>query len=132
MQRHGSILNSRLLAAIAALGHGELILVAGTDLAVPLGVEILDLSLVPGVPAFGQTLAAVVAELQVESVVLAAELQADDSEMAAEVQGLLEGIHTTFVDNVQLSAMAANARLVVRTGETAPYTIAALVGGVTF
>ena len=132
MQRHGLILNSRLLAAIAALGHGELILVAGTDLAVPLGVEVLDLSLVPGVPAFGQTFAAIVAELQVEAVVLAAEFQACDPEMAAEVEGLLAGIHTTYVDNARLSAMAVDARLVVRTGETAPYAVAALVGGVAF
>ena len=132
VQRNGSILNPRLLAAIAALGHGEVIMVVGPDLAVPFGVEVLDLSLVPGVPAFSRTLAAVVAELQLESAALDTETWTHDPKMAAEMQGLLEGIPTTFVDSVTLSAMGANARLVVRTGETAPYAVAVLVGGVTF
>lgn len=132
MQRNGSILNSRLLAAISALGHGESIMIAGTELAAPSGVDLLDLSLVPDIPAFCQTLAAVVAELQVEYVVLASELLACDPKLASEVVGLLDGVHFRFVDHVALAAMAATARLVVRTGATAPYANAVLVGGVTF
>lgn len=132
MQRNGKILNSRLLAAIAALGHGELIVISGTDLATPSGVDLLDLSLVLDIPAFCQTLVAVVAELQVESVVLDSELLACDPEMATDVVGHLDGIRLTFVDHAALAAMAATARLVVRTGTTTPYANAVLVGGVTF
>jgi D-ribose pyranase len=132
VQRIGAILNPRLAAAIVALGHGESIVVADAGLPVPAGVEILDLSLIPGVPGLCQTLEVVVASLQVESAVLASELSASNPALEGAIARLLQPVEINHIGHAKLKSMVGAARLVVRTGETTPYANVILVGGVTF
>ncbi|MFI5267617.1 MAG: RbsD/FucU domain-containing protein [Chloroflexota bacterium] len=56
MLRHELILNPRLLALLAGAGHGDIIVVADSGLPIPNTVEVVDLSLIRGVPSFLQVL----------------------------------------------------------------------------
>src|SRR5437764_14779530 len=71
MLKEVRILNPRLLAALAGAGHTDLIVIADSGLPVPPGPELIDLSLVPGTPAFLEVLEAVTASLGFESALVA-------------------------------------------------------------
>jgi D-ribose pyranase len=132
VQRNGAILNSRLVAAIVALRHGESMVLADAGLPVPPTVEVLDLSLAPGVPGLCQTLEVVAASLQIESAVLATELSRSNPMLEGEIARLLRPAEVHHVDHETLKSMVSTARLVVRTGEVTPYANVVLVGGVPF
>ena len=76
MLKQISVLNPRLLALLAGAGHMDLIVIADAGLPAPPGVELIDLSLVPGIPSFLQVLDAVRGLLVYERVILAQELRA--------------------------------------------------------
>lgn len=132
VHQNGGILNPRLIAAIVALGHGESIVVSDAGLPVPAGVEVLDLSLVAGVPGFCQTLEAVVGSLQVETAIVATELTIGNPVLDDQILRLVQPAELTHVDHAHLKSLVGSARLVVRTGETTPYANVILVGGITF
>ena len=66
MKRNG-ILNSQLMLQIAALGHTDTFLIGDAGMPVPIGVPVIDLVLVLGIPTFEQVLRAVLAETIVEA-----------------------------------------------------------------
>lgn len=129
------LLNAALSAAIARLGHGDVLVIGDAGMPVPPGTPCIDLALTPGVPDFATTLQVVLAEMQVESHVVAEET------FIAAPPGLatLEALHSagvlgerTRVSHVALKALCKEARVQVRTGECQPYSNIALVAGVTF
>ncbi len=124
------ILNPRLLAGLAAAGHTDLVVVCDAGLPLPAGVPLVDLSLVPNTPRFGETLAAVRAALVVESAVIAAESR--DGAIAETIERLLSGLRVDLLPHEEFKALIRGARLIVRTGECTPYANVALVAGVTF
>ena len=69
--KSGNLLNPALSAAIASLGHTEYLVIADAGLPIPKGVEVIDLSLCRGVPAFLDAVKTVLAELVVESYIYA-------------------------------------------------------------
>ena len=73
MLRHELILNPRLLALPAGAGHGDIIVIADSGLPIPATVELVDLSLIPGVPSFLQVLDAIQQSLAIESILMARE-----------------------------------------------------------
>lgn len=132
MQRGATILNPRLAAAILGLGHGQSIAIADAGLPIPPGVDLLDLALVPGVPGFLETLAAVVTALATEQAIVAAEMEQRSPALYQRMRQVLGDLPVTAVSHAAFKAMVAEARLVVRTGECTPYANIILVGGVTF
>ncbi len=130
MLREVAILNPRLLALLAGAGHTDLIVIADAGLPIPPGLEVIDLSLVSGVPSFLQVVDAVREVLAVESAVLARETheQAIDSDLASRLQGL----PVEEISHEDFKARLVKARGVIRTGETTPYANLGLIAGVTF
>jgi D-ribose pyranase len=128
--RDGAILNPRLLAVLAGAGHSDLIVIADAGLPIPPGVEVLDLSLVAGVPSFLQVLDAVRQVLQVESAVTASETRRQP--IHRELAARLEGLEVEEVPHAEFKRRVRGARAVIRTGECTPYANAGLVAGVTF
>lgn len=86
------ILNPDLLRRLAALGHGDLVVIADAGLPIPVGVPTVDLSLVPGVPSFEEVLGVVVESLVVESATYAEE--ADESPVGRKILHLLGTIES--------------------------------------
>jgi D-ribose pyranase len=129
MRRDG-LWHPRLAALAAALGHGDLLVIADPGLPVPAGVEVIDLVFARGEPGFVAVLRPVLAELVVERATLAEELS--DPALTGQVAALLDGTPVRRVPHERLKAVTATARAVVRTGEDTPYANIVLQAGVPF
>lgn len=125
MKKSG-VLNAELAHVIATLGHGDMLVLGDAGLPVPPGVPCIDLAVTPGVPRLWPVLDAVLSEMEVERAVIAEEARAIAGEFEARL-GVFDRVsHEAFKE------MSADARAVVRTGETTPYANVALISGVVF
>ncbi len=129
MKRAG-ILNAELNHLLSRLGHTDAVVVADCGLPRPPGVPVVDLAVVFGVPTFEQVLRAVAAEIVVEEAVIAAEAVDRNPAVPALVEALFG--HTSSVSHEEFKRRCADARLLVRTGEAAPYANVILRCGVPF
>lgn len=121
------ILNAELSGIVAAMGHGDLLVIGDAGLPVPEGVPCIDLAVTLGVPRFAQVLGAVMTELEVERSVVARETGDDVQAWIAET-----GLAPEAVSHEEFKRMSAGAVAVVRTGEATAYANIALFAGVVF
>ncbi|MFF9396334.1 D-ribose pyranase [Streptomyces griseoluteus] len=128
--KKAGILNRHLAGAVAALGHGDGVLVCDAGMPIPDGPRVVDLAFRAGVPTFAQVLDGLLDELAVEGATAAEEVQAANPEASALLDARLPGL--TLVPHEELKRLSARARLVVRTGEARPYANVLLRCGVFF
>ncbi len=132
MKRSG-ILHADLSGLVAALGHGDLLVIGDVGLPVPAGVRCIDLALAPGVPSFQQAVDAVLSELVLERGIANEEQAAAAPAAAAALEAAWpRAVPLERVSHDALKALTQMARAVVRTGETTPYCNLVLVAGVSF
>ena len=129
MLKQISVLNPRLLALLAGAGHMDLIVIADAGLPIPPGVELIDLSLVSGVPSFLQVFDAV-RGLHVQQAILAQELR--DQPLFSALPSRLEGVPLEEVSHESFKLRTVQALGIIRTGECTPYANIGLVAGVAF
>lgn len=137
--KRGGLLNAQLNEAISRLGHGDLVVVADCGLPQPVGVPVVDLAVVHGLPSFAGVLDALLGDLVVEGVTAATESR---EAAAGEVidarfgaggdggDGL--GLEVAHVSHEELKRLSGTARLFVRTGEATPFANVVLRCGVPF
>ncbi len=131
--RSQGILHAELSAAIATLGHGEIMVLGDAGLTIPPGVQRIDLGLVEGIPGITDVLKAVLGELSVESAIIASEWSEWNPPRRAEALALLGDLPVEERPHLKLRAdMEAEARVWVRTGECTAYANVCLVAGVRF
>ena len=123
-----TLLHSELSGLIAALGHGDLLVIGDAGLPVPPGVRCIDLAVTRGVPRFFDVLDAVLSELVVERSAWANEASAD---LGQALRSRTLG-QPRLVTHETFKAMTPDARAIVRTGEFTPYANVALWSGVAF
>lgn len=126
------LLNVELSEVIAGLGHGDLLVIGDAGLPIPLDVRRIDLALTRGVPGFIDTLRTVLAEMQVQSVIIAAESGQKSPKIVKAIKQLLPDTPIEVVTHEALKAKTHDAVAVVRTGEFTPYANVILVSGVVF
>jgi D-ribose pyranase len=126
------LLHAELSDVVARLGHGDLLVIGDAGLPIPDGPRRIDLAVSPGVPRFHEVLAAVLAEMQVESAVVADELAARNPGVEAEILRRLPGIPVSTLPHEDFKALTRSARAMVRTGECSPYANVILRAGVVF
>lgn len=139
MKRTG-ILNPALSRAIASMGHTEAIVICDAGLPIPAGPERIDLALRPGIPAFGDVLAAIAAELRIERALIASEFEPRSPALHGELRRLLAAAAADQGAAIAVDAVAhedfkratLTARAIVRTGECTPYANVILYSGVPF
>ena len=131
MDKKGRILNPRLAGAIVGLGHFDKLVISDAGLPLPAGVEVLDLSLVRGVPGFEETLAVVLEFLKADGAYLAAEMADASPALHKRATELLAGLDVRRVSHEDFKALTREAKLIVRTGECTPYANVILEAGVT-
>ena len=132
MKKHG-ILNRHLSGALAALGHGDGVLVCDAGMPIPDGPRVVDLAFRAGVPSFAEVVDGLLAELVVEGATAATEVRDANPTAAKLLDGYFgEGGALEFVSHERLKELSAGARLVVRTGEARPYANVLLRCGVFF
>jgi D-ribose pyranase len=125
--KKAGILNRHLAGALAELGHRDGVLVCDAGMPIPAGPRVVDLAFRAGVPSFAEVLDGLLDELVVEGATAARELRGPN-------RALLEGHFRDLelVPHERLKERAADARLVVRTGEARPYANVLLRCGVFF
>lgn len=130
MKRHG-ILNAELSGAIAALGHGDILIVCDAGFPIPASAKRVDLALVQGIPTIEQVLEAVVSEFIPEKIVFAEEMKANNPPLARTVERIFGSDDLATVSHAEmLSEMGGRAKVIVRTGDFNPWGNIALVSGV--
>ena len=82
-------LNQPLSAVIAGLGHMDQLVIADAGLPIPAGTGRIDLALKAGIPGFMDTLAVILEEMQVESVVIAGEMVSTSQQIYQQVCEML-------------------------------------------
>ncbi len=131
MKKQG-VLNHRLSAVIAAMGHGDVLVVADAGLPIPPGVERIDLAVCQGLPKMLDVVTAIASELQVEQITYASELEEGNPQLAKLIKAVYPKATSSHVPHTEFKQMTARARAVVRTGECTPYANVILISGVIF
>ena len=126
----GGLWHPELIGELAALGHGDLVVIADAGLPVSRASVVIDLLWAPGEPPLLPVLRAVLREGIFESATLASALI--DDTYGASVLGELEGLDVAYVHHEELKALTLSARTVIRTGEATPYANVVLRAGVAF
>ena len=127
-----SLLHAELSEVIARLGHGDLLVIGDAGLPIPDGPRRIDLAVSANVPRFQDVLAAVLAEMQVESAVFADELEPANPSVHAELLRRLGATPIAKLPHDRFKAATRDARAIVRTGEFSPYANVILRAGVVF
>lgn len=126
--KKAGIINAPLSGALAALGHGHLVVIADCGLPLPPSAAVVDLALVRGVPSFTEVLDAVLAEVVVEGSMCAREAAGS---VVTEWLGTRE-LTPREISHEDLKGLLPAARLIIRTGEATPYANVILQCGVDF
>jgi D-ribose pyranase len=130
MKRSG-ILNDRLSGSLAALGHGDILLVVDAGFPIPRDADRIDLSITRDLPDLRTVLRLVHAELFVERVLLAAEMSEFNPPLDSFVRGeFAEADIDPQPHTEMLSTIARQAKTIVRTGAFDPWGNIGLVCGV--
>lgn len=130
MRRDG-ILNPALSAALASLGHGDLLMVVDAGFPIPADAHRIDLALVQDVPDLQTVLTAVHRELIVEAVVIAAEMERHNPPLASWLREEFGGSEFELVPHADvLTTVPRSAKAVVRTGAFNPWGNIGLRSGV--
>ncbi len=127
MKKSG-LLNPALVHAVARLGHTDTFVVADCGLPVPHDVEIIDLSVVFGIPRFRDVLDAILIEVVSEGGIAAEEVRGRRAD-----QWITDQVSPVeYVPHEELKKLVADASFVVRTGETTSYANVIVRCGVPF
>ena len=131
--KRSPLLHAELSQVIAALGHGDMVVIGDAGLPIPDGPKRIDLALTPGIPRVADVLKAVLSEMQVERALLAREAveQLPAGTLPAWCEGQLTVVPET-ISHEELKRLSARAKAVIRTGECTPYANIVLCAGVTF
>ena len=128
--KKGGILNARLSAELAKLGHGHLVTIGDCGFPRPAGVTCVDLALIFGVPSFAQVFTAVTDELAVEGAYLAAESLERNPEATALVTRAFG--EPELCSHEEFKRLSRESVLFIRSGEATPYANVILRCGVSF
>ncbi|KUI97224.1 D-ribose pyranase [Vibrio sp. MEBiC08052] len=138
--KKNQLLNSELSYLVATLGHTDEVTVCDAGLPIPETTSRIDLALTYGVPGFIETVRTLLAEMQIEGVVLAAEFREVSPHLHTELQDLLaieeqktgKTIRRTYISHEAFKSRSGESRAVVRTGECTPYANVIFQAGVVF
>jgi D-ribose pyranase len=129
--KRGGILNDRLSGSLAALGHGDILLVVDAGFPIPRDADRIDLSITRDLPDLRTVLGLVHAELFVERVLLAAEMSEFNPLLDSFVrQEFAEAEIDPQPHQEMLTTVARQAKTIVRTGAFDPWGNIGLVCGV--
>jgi len=132
MKKQG-ILNSHIVKVLTDLGHTDQITIGDCGLPVPEGVKKIDLALKLAQPTFQEVLDVILEDMEVERVILASEIkEINPSQEDACLNKLGSKVIIDYVSHEDFKKMTSNSKVVIRTGETSPYSNIILQSGVIF
>jgi D-ribose pyranase len=130
MKRNG-ILNLGLNQALAAMGHGDLMIICDAGFPVPSQVTRIDLAIVPDVPDLETVLTAISGDFIAEKFGYANEMAKNNPRLKEKVDRIFADAElVTFPHAEILTDLAAKAKFIVRTGAFDPWGNIILYSGV--
>ncbi|MFC3023486.1 D-ribose pyranase [Vibrio zhugei] len=138
--KKSALLNAPLSQLVASLGHTDEYTVCDAGLPIPSQVQRIDLALTAGIPSFLDTVATLLSESQVESVILAEEIREMNADLHQSLLTLLEQesqthtqpITVEYMPHEAFKARTQRSKAIVRTGECSPFANIIFRAGVTF
>jgi simple sugar transport system permease protein/D-ribose pyranase len=129
--KRGRILNSELNNAIAKMGHGDLMIVCDAGFPIPENVWRVDLAILPDLPDLETVLELIRSDFIAERVGYAAEMAQNNPPLLAKVQRIFPDAEHTPIPHAEiLGGIAAQAKVIVRTGAFDPWGNILLYSGV--
>ena len=119
MKKKG-IINSKLMGALAGLGHTDSIVITDAGLPIPRECETIDLALVDGVPGFLETVKAVLNEIIVEEAVIFKPMKEANPRMYDELEKIMPKQKKRLLEGEDFIEAVKNSKIVVRTAEFSP------------
>lgn len=130
MKRNG-ILNLGLNQALAAMGHGDFIIVCDAGFPIPAQVSRVDLAIVADIPDIETVLTAINRDFIAEKFGYANEMAQNNPRLKATVDRIFAGAERVTFPHAQiLSELAAQAKFIIRTGAFDPWGNIVLYSGV--
>jgi D-ribose pyranase len=130
MKRNG-ILNLGLNQALAAMGHGDLMIICDAGFPIPSQVTRIDLAVVPDVPDLETVLTAISGDFIAEKFGYANEMAKNNPRLKEKVDRIFADAElVTFPHAEILTELAAKAKFIVRTGAFDPWGNIILYSGV--
>lgn len=114
------ILNARLMGELTQLRHFDTLVICDIGFPIPKNANVVDLSLVAGIPTFMQTLKAVLNEVIFAKYTIFDFMEEANQEYYDELHTIFKNqeAHTASMDAFR--RLSADANLFIRTGETRP------------
>ncbi|MEJ0011050.1 MAG: D-ribose pyranase [Bauldia sp.] len=129
--KRGTILNAELNHAIAAMGHGDTMIVCDAGFPIPRGAWRVDLAVIKDIPDLATVLTAIAGDFVAEKVSYADTLPAHNPVLLETVKRLFPDVdHTMVTHESILGELAAKAKVIVRTGAFDPWGNVVLTSGV--
>jgi D-ribose pyranase len=121
--KKGKLINDRVSAAVARMGHTQQIAIGDCGLPIPGNVERIDLAVTPGIPAFLDVLDAVLAELDVQKVYLATESKTACPEHLKKIlERFGADVEIEYFPHEELKKSLEHTVAVIRTGECTSFS----------
>lgn len=133
MKKNG-VLNPKLASMIASCQHGDILMICDSGYPIPFGKETLDLSVTVNLPRSIEVAKVILADLNIEGVIIAAEMEQRSKGFFDELAAILPHVPVTRISHSEFKEMAEKKRniMFVRTGEATPFANMMFVSGVIF
>lgn len=124
------ILNRNISAVISQQGHGDLLMVADAGFAIPLGIEVIDLSLKENVPMVMDVLSELSRHFTVEKMYMSRETgEISPSHFKKVAKAFGDKVEIEMLEHDDLKVMSKDVKAVIRTGDFTAYGNVILVSG---
>ena len=129
MKETGAI-NRGIDAAISKQGHGDLLMVTDAGFAIPLGVEVIDLSLDENKPMVLEVLEMLKKYFSVEKMIMANETKIISPTLFSNISKAFgDGVPVETIEHSALKEMSKTVKAIIRTGDFTAYGNVILVSG---
>jgi D-ribose pyranase len=124
------ILNRDIAAVISEQGHGDLLMVTDAGFAIPLEVEVIDLSLSENRPMVMEVLEELKKYFSVEKMYMSNETrEVSPSHFRKVSEAFGEGVEVVTIPHNEIKKMSREVKAVIRTGDFTAYGNVILVSG---
>jgi len=124
------IINRGIAAAISKQGHTDLLMVVDAGFAIPLGVEVIDISLGENKPMVLEILAELSRFFSVEKMIMAIQTKETSPTLFTNISSSFgEGVQVETIDHAALKEMSKTVKTVIRSGDFTAYGNVILVSG---
>ena len=120
--KRATILNRDLSAALASLGHGDLLIVCDAGFPVPNDARRIDLAVCRDLPRLEPVLEAIAAECVFEKLTVGHEVRDYNPPLHRELTRIFPGLPVEFVPHADImTQLVQRAKIIVRTGAFNPW-----------